>query len=383
MELLCMEWKRIIKSWFFWVVMVLFIFSVHSQLAEEDFFSRPKPGEDSYGTMRTDDFEIIYQNAMFELLQSYQNNGYTTYPMAFYRHRKLNTEEQDIMSQIIMQLTGFSKDTIQQMAPQDIFQGGYILPEKEMLFALFYKVDALLGGGYFDKNTWMDKYGRIEKTYAMALEEYENILSRGFTKDFARIFCDYAGVFAGLLAGFMPVFLWYKDRKRRVTDIIYVKNVSDVSLFCARTMAYLLAFIGVVFLFVTFYQWKAIHAFGWKAIDTYSLYWMALYWLLPTVFVITALSSLITIATDSPLAIPVIVLTWFLSVRGSLYKYGWKLIPRHNEFGNEVFFLEHYKQLILNRLLWTGVGIFLSLIAIYVLKQKREGKYVTKIKLHR
>lgn len=103
-------------------------------------------------------------------------------------------------------------------------------------------------------------------------------------------------------------------------------------------------------------------------------------WLFPILLFTRATSSLITLVTDSPLAVPIGVLLWYMWTLGGSMRvvsgdYGWHFIPRHNSPANEAYFAMHKSQLLLNRGFWLLLSLLVAGFAIYLLHRKRKGYY--------
>ena len=294
-----------------------------------------------------------------------------TYPIGFLKHVKLSEGEQAKIAEILFEITGYNKERILQevagITPggsdnytfqiggdgmQQDGNGGFTIgsgenqqssPEKmtfavrdDMDYARFKELmgqaDDLLGGGSNYAVDSLIGYGTVPLTYEEAKERYDLAVSSDqVTGGYARLFSDYAGVMVlSILPVFLAVILSMKDRRAKM---------------------------------------EALNDFGW---------------LMPSVMISTAIGLFLTELTGTPIAVVVQGLWWMLDVNLGIKTVhsGYSLLrltPRHNAGPKSLFhtqdYLDHFQNLVQNRLLMVGISLALIILTILIYEAKRKGKF--------
>ena len=102
-------------------------------------------------------------------------------------------------------------------------------------------------------------------------------------------------------------------------------------------------------------------------------------WVLPSVMVSSAVGMLLTELTNTPIAIAVQGLWWFIDMNLGIQsiKGGYPLFslsPRHNSLQLTQVFIENFSNLVANRLLFTGFALLLVVVTVLIYERKRRGK---------
>ncbi|MEG0379366.1 MAG: hypothetical protein RR614_12890, partial [Eubacterium sp.] len=103
-------------------------------------------------------------------------------------------------------------------------------------------------------------------------------------------------------------------------------------------------------------------------------------WLMPSVMISAAVGLFFTELTDTPIAIVIQGIWWFIDLNRGISKmvggYGLtQLTPRHNALGETLIFTEGFNQLVANRLFFAGLSVALLLMSVIIYEQKRRGRF--------
>jgi ABC-type transport system involved in multi-copper enzyme maturation permease subunit len=388
-SLFSFELKRILKSPLFVIVMALSFAFVHSQMGADMTIQAPDPKADHYDYTYTDDYDIIKNDAIKDLIRSYGGNSYATYPMGFYRSISLEGKDDQTMAKLIASLTGSSIETIQklrlpQITSEDIQSlfnrvEVYELSQKDFYKAMN-KVDDLIGGGSsFDPDTIDYQFGRVEMTYQEALKAYEDILKKDrVTGSIGRLMNDYLGLMMFLLPVFLVTMIWHKDNKGNISDLIYTRKISSRQLVFSRSMALMTALILISLLIASFYNIMALINNGFENVGLFRIYAITLLWQAPIIFMVIAMTSLVTLLSSRALAVPLMFILWFVTMLlGSsilVGDYGMKLVLRHNSLYEGDLFSDHLPMILVNRFFWISLALLILLFCIRLYQRKRQGR---------
>lgn len=416
MTLFGKELGRVFRAPVYWLAvaaLALFLFSqeVLPFSADHDLLAEPQPGQASYGTQAVEDPVRIMPAAVRSLLEEYQSNLYTAYPIGFYRQVRLPEDRQAQMAALLSQLTGVPADALPTVDAdgggpleagadlQSDGSGGYVVvqPERrppatdngvqpredltyEAFLALLRQADALIGGGSkYGEAYLVSNFGQTPLTYEQALERYRAVQEQDrFTGAYARLFSDYAGVFLSLLPVFVSTALWLQDRRAKAGPLLYVRRVSSGRLVAARYAAQTVALLLAALLLALCATAPTWGFYPGQPSAPLAFLAYGLGWLLPSILVAAAVGMFWTVLTDTPVALLLQGLWWFWDINRGVGDfdggYGlWQLIPRHNTLGQAQLFWDHLGQLAANRLLLTGLAALLVLATVAVYEQKRRG----------
>ncbi len=426
------ELGRILKS-FTYIIMVLGLLihvSAQGVFLPDEMIEKPQPGGVSYGMKKSGDPALIMPEAASSLFGEFSANRYLTYPNGFAKYVKLGAVDRDSMRKIIEELSvdhNVSRNDLSnadinqeeesiddlkdkfdiQVQGDDLIQNldgsfeikvqdkegkegnqGYKNMEFqfdssiswERFCELMLEADDLLGGGSDYSETWMShRFGEVPLTYEEALEDYELVLTKDrLTGAHGRLFSDYMGIILGLIPIFPVVFLCLKDQKN-IAPMIYTRDISSIQFILTRFIALITAVMIPVFVMCGILT--VIHGgdYGWSNIDVLAYFKYAIIWQLPTAMMATAVGLFFTTATNTPVAIAIQLVWWFVNIMGGNGSYSFfgiqplGLIPRHNALGKTQAYLDYLPQLIQNRII-IGLGaLVLVVLTIFIFSAKRRG----------
>ena len=425
--LLLQEIKKVVKSipyLIFVAAVVIGLFSQGVFRFQDDLLEEPQPGG-SYGYKHEEIPEIIMPAALQALLTEFSNNNYTTYPIGFIKHVKLSEGKQERMAEILSEITGSDKDRILQevagITPggsdnytfqiggdgmQQDGNGGFTIgadekqqssPEK-MTFAvrddmdysrfkeLMGQADDLLGGGSNYAVDSLIGYGTVPLTYEEAKERYDLAVSSDqVTGGYARLFSDYAGVMVlSILPVFLAVILSMKDRRAKMEALIYTKETSAVKLTFIRYLALVIAAMAPVIILSYESNIMVWSSYSGMQLDYLAPLKYDFGWLMPSVMISTAIGMFLTELTSTPIAVVVQGFWWMLDVNLGIKSVPsgyalFRLAPRHNVGADSLFrtqdYLDHFGDLVQNRLLMAGIALALILLTILIYEAKRKEKF--------
>lgn len=386
-----LESKRIIKSPLFYIVGILIISFVISNIGFDINPTRvvmPVEGLESYGTYPSTDMEIIKPRAVENLILEYINNRYTTYPYGFYKSVRLSEEKDIQIGKIISALTGESFETIENIKSQDSTLDemlDYIEIKTDLANEEFKELmnaaDTTIGkGSYYGDKYLVGMFGKTEKDYARALEEYNLIIEEDkISGAYARHFSDYTGIALGMFPVFLAVGIWYLDKSSKSENVLYVREVKSRDLVWGRYLAMVVSLSLLIFAIATYYNIRVIIHFGIKNIDIFAYYRYVLIWLLPTILISLSVGTLVTILTDSPIGVVAQLIWFFLDISSNFESmggggYGMSLILRHNTVGNTLGYLNNINQILINRLVYIVMAIIMVALSEKIYNIKRMGK---------
>lgn len=357
------------------------VFRFHDNLLQE-----PEPGG-SYGFKQEEIPEMIMPAALSDLWMEFCENNYTTYPTGFVKHVRLNEDDRSKVAAILSEITGEEKEAIQGKSGSEkssiaVCDGMNYSRFKELM-AL---ADDLLGGGSNYAPDTLTGYGTVPLTYEEAKERYDLAVSSDrITGGYARLFSDYAGVMVlSILPVFLAVILCTKDRRAEMEALIYVKKISAARLTLIRFLALVTAAMIPVFILSYLSNMMVWGTANGMQLDYLAPLKYDLGWLLPSVMISTAVGMFLTELTGSPLAAALQGLWWIFDVNLGIKTISsgyslFRLAPRHNAGADSWFrtqdYLDHFRDLIQNRLLIVGMSLVLVLLTILIYETKRGGKF--------
>jgi len=409
------ELVRVLKSLIFLLSaagIVLFaytqgVFPPHSTI------TKPEPCAASYGTKASGDPALIMPEAAESLFVQYSANQYTTYPNGFLKYIKLNQADRAKMDEITAELSAdalsdSTRETDDTPATNNgslQIDGGSLQPNGDGSFqiitpegetpidfsfnpdmtwerfsGLMARADDLLGGGSDYSDTWMShRFGQVPITYEEALADYEFTISHDkLTGAHARLFSDYMGIILGLLPVFPAVFLCLGDRKN-IAPMVHTRRVSSARFILTRFLVLVTAVMIPVLIMCAVLT--GVHGldYGLGNIDIFAYFKYALFWMLPTAMVSTAVGLFFTTLTNTPAAIAVQLVWWFVDTLGGSGAYSFygirplQLIPRHNGLGKTQAYLDYLPELIQNRIRFALTALVLVAFTTFVFSAKRRG----------
>lgn len=390
-------------------------------------FDRPllvQPSEDDefFGSKTEENPENLMIGATKTLLYEYEENTYATYPFGYYKAITLSESKQVRVLEILCEITGLTEQQLMNL-PQDYFPAvtgtmitfdsndsydgasisisGDANKETENNFddwditqkfqpqityeqfkERMQEIETIIGekGSQYSMDMMITYFGISDMSYEEAVDEYtQTIKSDEITGGFARLFCDYIGLVLGLYPIFLVVIMCMKDRSNNMTELIYSRKVSSVKLVLTRYFATITMVLIPVFL-LSLESLIPLLSFGTThglSVDNFAYIKYILWWLLPTVLIVTAIGMFFTLLTDTPVAI-LLQFLWWLVDKGITGLSGdtglFTLMVRHNTLRGYEIIHETFGTICLNRLLMTGISILFITLSVWILKQKRKGK---------
>ncbi len=384
--------------------------------------AQPTEGDDYFGSKTSEDNpEQIMMGVTRALLIEYEKNRYAAYPLGNYKAVSLSGKKQTRVLQILCEITGLTEKQLSNL-PQDYFpsvtgtiisfdsadfdeNGNMHLPggddkeadagketDKTKKFIsqvtygrfkeLMQEMETMIGekGSQYSPEMMVAYFGMSEMSYEEACAEYSSTIKDDrLTGGFARLFCDYTGLFLGLYPIFIIVYMWLEDRLDNMTELIYIRRVSSLKLAAIRYLASItMALIPVMLL--SFESLVPLAHFGSEhgiSIDPFAYIKYILWWLLPTVMIVSAIGTFFTLLTDSPIAVLLQFLWWIIDKSATGLSGDTKmttLMIRHNTLRGYEVIEDSFHAICINRLLMAGIGILLVILSAWILQQKRKGR---------
>lgn len=399
MELFLFECKKIIKSYIYYVFIGVVLLFYISQMgftnieAVRSYSLAPKNIDIEqyysenhrypYGDKSTEVSMDTIPKIIPNLYSEYRANRYTTYPIGFAKTVRLSENKVKEIEKVLTEITGQSVTKL-----NEIYAANYMNPNFpvnssltiERFNEIMSEVDRLLGGGSAYSQKHIKRLTRVPVTYEEAVQNYEYLLKEDkLTNGYARLFCDYIGIAMSIFPIFVVVFISLKDKRSKMDELIYSRNTSSLKLVLMRYFALVFMMIIPIFIislepligFVKFSISEKV------AIDAFAFAKYILWWLLPTLMLVTAIGVILTTLTDTPVAIAVQLLIWFLSLATIGFAGDYPLLGlliRHNDSGMGLIIKENARAITMNRIAISVIALFLILITSYIYKQKRRGK---------
>lgn len=405
MRLFFKECKKIIFSMTFLLyaaVVLAFYFTQYNNDREP--ISKPREGMEDYGTVAKEVPEILMLNAIEGLVNEYLSGSFTAYPIGFYKNVKLSEKKKTEMCEIIYELSGITKEQLEDFADYEQGggytavpdgNGGYsmvlnepVLPEVNIPESLTYErfrelmrqADKIIGGGSkYSDDYIIGDFSRVPKTYEDALAEYEKIFTEEkITPAYARLFCDYAGIDLAIMPVFAAAALAAKDKKSRMEQLVYSRKISSARLVLTRFAA-LVAVMAVPVIFTVIHaQIGVAELYKGYELDNFAFAKYSAMWLLPNLLTATAVGMLLTEMFSPLIAVFVQGAWWFGSIfassgglTGNITSF--VFVPRHNSlFGADVF-QSTLKQFTFNRIFYTVLSVVLIIVTVIIYEIKRRG----------
>ncbi|MDV3427831.1 MAG: ABC transporter permease [Bacillota bacterium] len=387
------ECRQIMKSSSYIIFVIVLIAFGYSQIKPEFVkIEKPQQGQESYGTKYEEKPEIIMTSAVKSLYGEFAVNSYTAYPVGFYKKVKLNSKHQLEMAEILSKLSGISADKLPAYAGTET--AGEAAPENpdtitldvkvdknlsyEQFLSIMEKTDKLIGGGSKYGHTYLIRFGKMNKTYEDALSEYNDILEKDrITGAYARLFCDYLGIILGLFPVFLAAAYGMKDRRAGMRELIYTRKASSLKIVFIRYFSMAAMMFLPVLIMAVYASIQVAGNYAGFNLDKLAFIKYSIGWLLPTLMVSAAAGTFMTELTDTPIAIAVQGIWWFIGLFSGMKHidggYGTDLVLRHNMIGNTQVYLRNYPILLVNRISYIIAALMLILFTAWIYELKRRG----------
>lgn len=404
---------------------------------ERPLLAQPSPEDEVYGSKNVEDPELLMRGAVDTLLREYKENVYATYPFDYYKAVSLDESKQTRILEILCEITGLSPEQLMDL-PRGYFpsfngttihfgnnssasegsfsikvgeddraengafsfkvggdESGRDSPSDNDVFSpkvsyerfreLMAETESLIGekGSQYSPDMMVTYFGLTGMSYEEAMEDYRQTIEKDhITGGFARLFCDYMGQALGLYPVFLIVLFWLKDKRGALDEVIYSRQISSAGLVSARCLAVVTMALIPVFL-LSFQSLILLVQFGGQQkVDMLAYVKYILWWLLPTLCIVTALGTFLTLLTDTPIAILLQFLWWSVD-RGITGLSGdtriYTLMIRHNTLRGYEAVQQSLQTIWINRLGLLAVSVVLCWVSGMILTQKRKGKLNGKI----
>lgn len=400
------ECRKVLFSLTFLIYIIALVGFYYTQFSSDsdEKISPPVQGLEDYGTVAKEVPEILMPKAADGLVIEYLRGYYVAYPIGFYKEVKLSEKKSKQMAEIITEITGISKQELDSFSDFDeggaVMQpdgnGGYIpvikeatLPEINIPNTMTYehfrelmrKADKIIGGGsqYSDDNI-VDNFSRVPRTYEDALADYNAIIEEDkITGAYARLFCDYMGIIVSVLPVFAAASLVNADRKSRMEQLIYSREISSAKLVFMRFFALvtMLAIPVIVLAFIA--AFSVVKLYPENNMDFFAIPKMSFCWLMPNILFSAALGMVLTEILSQLMAVFVQGVLWVASVMGSTELTGdigkFTLVCRHNSLYDRNAFMENFNEFLFNRIFYTVLAIAIMVLTMWIYSEKRKGGF--------
>ena len=395
------ECKKILFSLPFLVyciaVLAMYFTQFHSDIGEP--LERPLPGADSYGTIVREIPEILMPAAVDSLVIEYLSGGFQAYPYGFYKYVRLTEKEKAQIAEIISEVSGITSDQLGSF--EDFEPGGFYMDENgymiyhepnipeiripdgltyEHFRELMREADKIIGGGSMYSDSFIVSYfSRVPQTYEEALAEYDQFINEDkITGAYARLYCDYLGIFLGILPVFVAASLTGLDKKSRMEQLVYARKISSAKLIFTRFCALVAVMLLPLILTTAIAHIRVKGIYPDCAVDGFAFFRYALLWLVPNILTALAVGMLVTELASGLLAIFVQAVWWIASIfsamgglTGEIGKF--TLVMRHNSLGERDVFYAQWTDILFNRSFFTVLSLLAMILTVFLYEQKRRG----------
>lgn len=361
MMLFFKEFKKTVMSVTYFIFVAVLLLFAYTQIGLRfDPVEAPKPGLENYGSKYEEQPDVIMPKAIEALGSEFEANSYDAYPLGLYKNVKLNDEKQAEMAEILAKLMDKNRSY-------------------EQFRELMRQADRLIGGGSKYSDTYLIHFGIVPKTYADAQSDYKAIVEQDkITGALARLFSDYLGIVLSLFPVFLAVAMSLKDRRAKCEPLFYTRSISSCRFMMTRYAALVAATFVPVLVLAVYAGIQTSAEYRGLAIDHFAFVKYSFGWLLPSIMVSTAVGVCLTVLTQTPIAIIVQGIWWFIDINNGIRHidggYGASLAIRHNNIGQTEVFLDHIPTLLINRISYALFAIALVLFTGYIYELKRRGK---------
>jgi len=315
--------------------------------------------------------KVIIEAVIESLWSDYSSNSYYITLRNAMKHISLSERKQEQIYSVLLEM----EDFVDSSADSDI--------DMDDFYRIMRKAGAVIGSNNDYQNP--DMYFNRERrwvsfelaTYDEALSEYNKFtVQDGVSGGLARLFAKYASIACLLLGAIVSVFYLLKDKKSEET--LSGKSISSVRLFLTKYMALnVILFLPVLIFSAT----ATIHA-GWIAreisasgFDIFAFFKVSFLWVIPTNIFVIAFAMLITVATDTPVAVIMFAPVWWTQmIITDSFGLHMTIISFYSEFSHDLYRIAR-TEIIVNRLSYAGISLVLVCITVLLYHLKRGGKW--------
>ena len=157
------ECRQVLKSLVYYIFVVVFIFSVNSQMSSENWeaLKEPQPGQEYYGRTITKDETLIMEKTLANLMQDLYHGSFATYPLGFYKKVTLVDEENKQVKEILERCTGKSYEVMEKELMRHFEKYEQSILEEAMAAEADYKISIRESLTYEEFGTAMEEICRL------------------------------------------------------------------------------------------------------------------------------------------------------------------------------------------------------------------------------
>lgn len=349
------------------------------------------------GLIAVEDHDRIMGGATNSLMGDFASNRYECYPYGFYKAVHLKEKKRVKIRSYLEEITGVSGEEFDKLLKKgDTYFEGFStkelyqfhdIPVKEgfsydRFVEIMADVDDIVGGGsIYDPEGLMYTFSLVPMVEEDIKAEQDDFYKEDkITRGLARLFCDYTGIDLTILPVFAAAWLTAADKKRRMHELVYTRDISSLRLVLTRYGALLFTMAIPVLAMMILSLIQALVIYREHSVDMLAFFKLPVVWLLPNLMFTTAVGVLLTEVFSSAAAIIAQAAIWFYSVMaGSMQLSGnlsrFALVPRHNTPFERDVFLAEQGNFIFSRVFWTVISLVLMLLAVAVYSAKRGGRF--------
>lgn len=392
------ECKKILRSLTYIIYSILVVLMFWTQFW--DVLQDPL-SETSYSayedTVTSGDPEIIMPAALDSLTSCYLSNTYVCYPFGFFKSVHLKSQKSEKIEKYIIELSGLTSEEIEELKnSSDSYYTSYgttdyeeytvtDVPLSETVTYERFKeimedVDDILGGGSdYAIDSLAFKFSQVPMTEEEAAKQYNDFIEKDHVSiAYGRLFSDYLGIVLSFIPVFVAAALITADKRGKMNDLVYSRNISSFRLVCTRYAALVSTMLIPVALCAALSTVKIINMYS-NASAT-GLFAISGAWLIPNILVATAVGMLLSEIFSAGFAIFVQFAWAFITLMksgavlfGEIGKY--TLICRHNRLMQRAAFMVNYDNFVYNRIFYTIAALIIVMLTVFIYELKRGGRF--------
>jgi len=149
----------------------------------------------------------------------------------------------------------------------------------------------IIGGGSAFESAAIKQNSRKPVNYDQALEAYHAFIEEDITPGYARLFCNYMGIFASLFPAFVAIYQTLKDKNTEMRDIIYTRRISSLRLAFTGYFAAALSCSLVVLVLAAAATICHAVSYAGMSLDYLAFFKFTLIWVVPSIIASAAIGG--------------------------------------------------------------------------------------------
>jgi hypothetical protein len=255
-----------------------------------------------------------------------------------------------------------------------------ILEAYRKLIGQMDEIDRLMGGGTLYGKLFREVNLTRPMNYQEAQADFKTSMEKeGLTNAYGRYFADYMGIAAGFLTVFISGFIFTRDRRYRMHELINSRTVSSLTYVAAKFLA--VTVVAFVCILVPATHATAIFArisqmYSYQ-IDYLAFYKYAFIWILPTIMFSNAFGMLLSVIFDNGI-IPVLaqVSFWSTSLNNIIVDYSLlRPVIRFNTVGDYNIYQKYLEAIITNRVFYVAFSLSVVFLTSLIWERRRCSSY--------